>query len=88
MSFIDKKFEELRRKSKLALMPFLMAGDPSLEITSQILLALQEKGADLIELGIPYSDPLADGPIIQFSASKALKAGPTSIKDIHLLIVL
>jgi len=58
-------------------MPFLMAGDPSLEITSQILLTLQDKGADFIELGIPYSDPLADGPIIQLSASRALKSGTT-----------
>ena len=66
-------------------MPFLMAGDPNLEITSQILLALQEKGADMIELGIPYSDPLADGPIIQLSASRALKSGTTPIKVLELL---
>ena len=50
-------------------MPFIMAGDPNIEITADILLKLQENGADLIELGIPYSDPLADGPISQFSAS-------------------
>jgi len=66
-------------------MPFIMAGDPNIEKTSEILLKLQEKGADLIELGIPYSDPLADGPTIQFSASKALKSGTTSIKVIQLL---
>ena len=62
-------------------MPFLMAGDPSLDITYKILLKLQEEGADFIELGIPYSDPLADGPIIQLSASRALKSG-TSITHV------
>ena len=85
LSKIDKKFIELKKKSKLALMPFIMAGDPNISLTSQILLKLQERGADLIELGIPYSDPLADGPIIQFSASKALKSGATPRKVIKLL---
>ena len=85
LSKINEKFLELNKSNKLALMPFIMAGDPNIEKTSEILLKLQEKGADLIELGIPYSDPLADGPIIQFSASKALKAGTTSIKVIQLL---
>ena len=84
-SKIGEKFLELNKSNKLALMPFIMAGDPNIETTSEILLKLQEKGADFIELGIPYSDPLADGPIIQFSASKALKAGTTSTKVIHLL---
>ena len=85
LSKIDEKFNELINNNKLALMPFIMAGDPNIEITSQILLKLQEKGADLIELGIPYSDPLADGPIIQLSASRALKAGTTLIKVLKLL---
>jgi len=84
-SKINEKFLELKKNNKLALMPFIMAGDPDIETTSEILLKLQEKGADLIELGIPYSDPLADGPIIQFSASKALNAGTTSLKVIQLL---
>ena len=66
-------------------MPFLMAGDPTLAITSEILLTLQDKGADIIELGIPYSDPLADGPIIQLSASRALKSG-TNIKGVLKLL--
>ncbi|ABM71846.1 Tryptophan synthase, alpha subunit [Prochlorococcus marinus str. MIT 9515] len=85
LSKINEKFLELKKSKKLALMPFIMAGDPNIEKTSEILLKLQEKGADLIELGIPYSDPLADGPIIQFSASRALKSGTTSIKVIQLL---
>ena len=58
-------------------MPFLMAGDPDLNTTRGALLALQEAGADLIELGIPYSDPLADGPVIQAAAGRALAAGTT-----------
>ena len=66
-------------------MPFLMAGDPTLEVTSKILLELQEKGADFIELGIPYSDPLADGPIIQLAASRALKSGTTLTQVLDLL---
>ena len=85
LSKIDEKFLELKKSNKLALMPFIMAGDPSIEKTSDILLKLQEKGADLIELGIPYSDPLADGPIIQLSASRALKSGTTPKKVIQLL---
>ena len=85
LSKVDEKFYQLRKNQRLALMPFIMAGDPNIEITSEILLELQENGADLIELGIPYSDPLADGPIIQLSASRALKSGTTPRKVITLL---
>ena len=85
LSKIDEKFSELRKRNKLALMPFIMAGDPNIEKTSEILLKLQDKGADMIELGIPYSDPLADGPIIQLSASRALHSGTTPSKVIELL---
>ncbi len=85
LSKIDEKFYELKNNKKIALMPFIMAGDPNIEKTSEILLKLQENGADLIELGIPYSDPLADGPIIQLSASRALKSGTTPKKVITLL---
>ena len=85
LSKVDVKFSELKNKKRLALMPFIMAGDPNIEKTSEILLKLQENGADLIELGIPYSDPLADGPIIQLSASRALKSGTTPKKVINLL---
>ncbi|MDA9746097.1 tryptophan synthase subunit alpha [Prochlorococcus sp. AH-736-K20] len=84
-SKVDEKFYELKNNKKLALMPFIMAGDPNIEKTSEILLKLQENGADLIELGIPYSDPLADGPVIQVAASRALKSGTTPRKVITLL---
>jgi len=85
LSKVDEMFCELKNNKKLALMPFIMAGDPNIEITSEILLKLQENGADLIELGIPYSDPLADGPIIQVAASRALKSGTSLRKVIKLL---
>ncbi|MDA9692872.1 tryptophan synthase subunit alpha [Prochlorococcus sp. AH-736-N03] len=85
LSKVDEKFFDLKNNKKLALMPFIMAGDPNIEITSEILLRLQENGADLIELGIPYSDPLADGPVIQVSASRALKSGTSPRKVIKLL---
>ncbi|WP_288225458.1 tryptophan synthase subunit alpha [uncultured Prochlorococcus sp.] len=85
LSKVDEMFSELKNKKKFALMPFIMAGDPNIEITSEILLKLQENGADLIELGIPYSDPLADGPIIQVAASRALKSGTSLRKVIKLL---
>ena len=66
-------------------MPFLMAGDPDLATTAASLIALQEAGADLIELGIPYSDPLADGPVIQAAAGRALAAGTTPARVLAML---
>lgn len=66
-------------------MPFLVAGDPDLATTGLTLLALQERGADVIELGIPYSDPLADGPVIQAAAGRALAAGTTPAAVLELL---
>ncbi len=74
---IQVSFNKIRQEGRIALMPFVMAGDPDIETTVQILLRLEEAGADLIELGIPHSDPLADGPVIQASASRALKSGTT-----------
>ena len=66
-------------------MPFLMAGDPDLSTTSAALLALQAAGADMIELGIPYSDPLADGPVIQAAASRALSSATTPGRVLDML---
>jgi tryptophan synthase alpha chain len=74
---IARRFAALQQEGRCALMPFLMAGDPDLATTAATLLALQGAGADLIELGIPYSDPLADGPVIQAAAGRALAAGTT-----------
>ena len=63
-SRIAEVFVKTAREQRLALMPFVMAGDPDLKSTSEVLLSLQNHGADVVELGIPYSDPLADGPVV------------------------
>jgi tryptophan synthase alpha chain len=73
MSRIGKKFAELKRDGQAALIPFVTAGDPDLGVTLEILRALEKGGADLIELGIPFSDPTADGPTIQRSSERALR---------------
>lgn len=72
---ISQCFESLRAKHQCALIPFITAGDPDLETTARALQVLDGSGADLIELGIPYSDPLADGPVIQAAATRALERG-------------
>ena len=61
MNRIDKKFQELREQGASAFMPYVCAGDPNPELTSKLFLTLEEAGADLIELGVPFSDPIADG---------------------------
>ncbi len=72
MSAIDTTFKELRRQGKTAFIPFITAGDPDLEFTGQVLTELAKCGASICELGIPYSDPIADGPVIQASYTRAL----------------
>ena len=62
-----------------------MAGDPDLSVTAEVLLSLQASGADMVELGMPYSDPLADGPVIQAAAARALAAGTTPKKVLEML---
>ena len=74
---IAAAFERARREARGALIPYLCAGDPDLETTEALLLTLGAAGADIIELGIPYGDPLADGPTIAASARRALDAGTT-----------
>ena len=69
-------------------MPFLMAGDPDLATTRDVLLALQRAGADMVELGMPYSDPLADGPVIQAAAARALTAGTSPSRVLEMLTTL
>ncbi|HXX80357.1 MAG TPA: tryptophan synthase subunit alpha, partial [Thermodesulfovibrionales bacterium] len=65
MNRIEKVFRELKRKKKKAFIPYIMAGDPSLERTRDTVLMLEKCGADIVELGVPFTDPLADGPTIQ-----------------------
>ncbi|MDA2917525.1 tryptophan synthase subunit alpha, partial [Nitrospinae bacterium AH_259_B05_G02_I21] len=71
MSRIDERFAELRAEGRKPLIPFIEAGDPDLATTKALLPALEAAGADLIELGVPFSDPLADGPTIQLAALRA-----------------
>ncbi|MDI3528315.1 MAG: tryptophan synthase alpha chain [Thermoanaerobacter sp.] len=85
MNRIDKKFEDLKKEGRKALITFITAGDPDIETTYDIVLALEEGGADIIELGIPYSDPLADGPTIQASSQRALNKG-VKIPDIMRIV--
>jgi len=75
MNRIDAKFAELDSAGRKALVPFVTAGDPSLEATVPVMHALVEAGADLLELGVPFSDPMADGPVIQRSSERALSRG-------------
>lgn len=74
---IEDKFKRLRAEGKKAFIPYIMAGDPNLEKTLEQVLLLEECGADIIELGVPFTDPLADGPTIQRAAERALKVGVT-----------
>jgi len=85
MSRIDKKFAELKRRGEAALIPFITAGDPDLATTLKIMHALEAGGADAMELGIPFSDPSADGPTIQRSSERALKR-PITLPAIFRLV--
>lgn len=75
MNAVAACFNALRQRGECALIPFLTAGDPDLATTAEALRILDRAGADLIELGVPYSDPLADGPVIQAAATRALQKG-------------
>lgn len=75
MNRITEKFNALKADNKKAFIPYICTGDPALEATEKIVYALEQAGADIIELGIPFSDPLADGPVIQAAALRSLNAG-------------
>lgn len=75
MTSVSVCFKSLRNSSQCALIPFITAGDPDLKTTAEALRVLDQSGADLIELGVPYSDPLADGPTVQAAATRALQRG-------------
>jgi tryptophan synthase alpha chain len=85
MTAISRCFENLRRNQECALIPFITAGDPDLETTAKALQVLDNSGADMIELGVPYSDPLADGPVIQAAATRALQRGTTLEQVLEML---
>ncbi len=77
MSAIDTLFEKLRKSGRKALMPFITAGDPDLDFTAAVIREVFARGSSMCELGIPYSDPIADGPVIQASYTRALDAHTT-----------
>ena len=76
-SRITRRFDAFREQGELGLVAYITAGDPSLEASEKIVLALAEAGADIIELGVPFSDPIADGPTIQRASERALRSGTT-----------
>ncbi len=77
MSRIAEKFRELGAKREKALIAFITAGDPDLAVTEECILEMEQGGADIIELGVPFSDPMADGPTIQKSSERAIASGTT-----------
>jgi tryptophan synthase alpha chain len=77
MGRIADKFTELKGRGETALVTFVTAGDPDLSMTEEVVLELERAGSDLIELGVPFSDPMADGPTIQLSSERALASGTT-----------
>lgn len=77
MNRVEKVFRELRKHNKKAFIPYIMAGDPDLKKTGETVLLFEKCGADIVELGVPFTDPLADGPTIQRAAERALQAGVT-----------
>lgn len=85
MNRIDRRFKELHAGNRKALITYIMAGDPSLKVTEDLIQAMEEGGADIIELGIPFSDPLADGPVIQRASERALASG-TNLKKVLAMV--
>ena len=75
MNRIDERFEKLKKENKKALITFLTVGDPDLDMSEKLILEMEKQGADVIELGIPFSDPSADGPVIQEADNRALANG-------------
>ncbi|MWC28480.1 tryptophan synthase subunit alpha [Paenibacillus sp. MMS18-CY102] len=82
MNLIDATFARLKEEGGTALIPFLTIGDPDLDTSVQIIQKLEQSGADMIELGVPYSDPLADGPVIQRASERALAAKQISVQNV------
>jgi len=82
---IDRRFAELKAQGRAALVTFLTAGDPDPETSLAILRAIPAAGADVVELGMPFTDPMADGPAIQMSSQRALKAGQTMTKTLAIV---
>ena len=82
---IENRFATLRAAGEMGIVAYITAGDPSLDATLEFVLALEEAGADVIELGVPFSDPLADGPTIQRASERALRSGASLPKILELV---
>ncbi|MEK7830396.1 MAG: tryptophan synthase subunit alpha [Acidobacteriota bacterium] len=85
MSRITETFNKLKTESRKGFIPYITAGDPDLETTEKLVLALAEAGADVIELGVPFSDPMADGPVIQRASERAL-LNPVGVAEVLSLV--
>lgn len=85
MSRIDAAFRDLRRDNRVGLITYVTAGDPDLERSRDILVRIARAGADILEVGVPFSDPLADGPVIQRATERAIAAGATLVKTLGLV---
>src|SRR5436190_2130409 len=84
MTRIETKFAQLKAERRKAFIPYITAGDPSLDVTLELVFALEAAGADVIELGVPFSDPIEDGPVIQRATERALHNGVTLRKVLQL----
>ena len=84
MTRIEKQFARLKSEGRKAFIPYITAGDPSLDVTLELVFALEAAGADVIEMGVPFSDPIADGPVIQRATERALHNGVTLRKVLRL----
>src|SRR5580693_9386069 len=85
MSRIARRFAQLKADKRAGLVTYVSAGDPNVDISYQILKALPGAGADLVELGMPFTDPMADGPAVQASSLRALKAGQTLARTLDIV---
>src|SRR5215468_4498572 len=85
MSRMEATFARLRERGERALMPYFTAGDPSLVETRRLVAAAERAGADVVELGVPFSDPIADGPVIQRAGARALAAGVSMPRVLELV---
>ncbi|GMQ91355.1 MAG: tryptophan synthase subunit alpha [Gammaproteobacteria bacterium] len=85
MSRIETRFADLKQRGRKALIPFITAGDPAKDITVTLMHILVQSGADLLELGVPFSDPMADGPVIQHASERALVNG-VSLRDVLAMV--
>ncbi|HEU0018360.1 MAG TPA: tryptophan synthase subunit alpha, partial [Methyloceanibacter sp.] len=85
MTRIERRFAELKGQRRAGLVTFITAGDPDPATSLKLLESLPRAGADIVELGMPFSDPMADGPAIQASSARALRAGQTMIKTLAMV---